>query len=228
MARAGKGEVIALGESLWCFWITPEQDPSGGNARLLRWLLASGHQRRQRIASRVRPLSPEEVQRYWVALAGADAEAAADAIGYLAGAPAADQQTVPFLRKHLKAALAPDLKRLRSLIAELESDEFAVREKAQRELERMGEDAVPALRKALDSKPSAEARRRMESVLEKPRTLPPGTLQAIRAVEVLENISTPGARRLLESLAEGAPEARLTQQAKASLERLGKRPAAKP
>jgi hypothetical protein len=87
---------------------------------------------------------------------------------------------------------------------------------------------VPALRKALDSKPSAEARRRMESVLEKPRNLPPGTLQAIRAVEVLENISTPGARRLLESLAEGAPEARLTQEAKASLGRLAKRPAAKP
>jgi hypothetical protein len=128
----------------------------------------------------------------------------------------------------LKAALPPDLKRLRSLIADLESDEFAVREKAQRDLERMGEDAVPALRKALDSKPSAEARRRMESVLKKSRTLPPGTLQAIRAVEVLENISTPGARRLLESLAEGAPETRLTREAKASLERLSKRPAAKP
>jgi hypothetical protein len=81
MARAGKGEVIALGQSLWCFWITPKQDPSGGNARLLRWLLDSGHQRRQRIATLARPLSPAEVERYWVALAGADSEAAADAVG---------------------------------------------------------------------------------------------------------------------------------------------------
>jgi hypothetical protein len=220
MARAGKGEVIALGESLWCFWISPERDPSGGNAKLLRWLLASGHQRRQRIASLGRPLSPAEMERYWVALAGADPEEAADAIGYLASAPAANQRTVPFLRKAVKAALPPDAERLRRLIADLDSDRFDVREKAQGELERIGEDAVPALRKALDSKPSAEARRRMKSILERPRTPSPETVQAIRAVEVLEKIGTPDARQLLESLAEGAPEAGLTREARAALERL--------
>jgi hypothetical protein len=223
MARAGKGEVIALGESLWCFWITQKQDPSGDNARLLRWLLASSHQRRQRIASLGRPLSSAEVERYWVALAGTDPEAAADAVGYLASTPAADRQTIHFLREHLKAAPLADLKRLRLLIADLDSDEFAVREKAQRELERLGEDAAPALRKALESKPSLEARRRMESILKKPRALPPETLQALCAVEVLENIGTPDARELLESLAEGAPEASLTLKAKASLERLAQK-----
>jgi len=36
---------------------------------------------------------------------------------------------------------------------------------------------------------------------------------------VLEYIGTPGARQVLESLSEGAPEARLTQEAKASLDR---------
>src|SRR5262249_17279522 len=157
MARAGKGEVIALGESLWCFWITQKEDPSGDNARLLRWLISSGHQRRQPIASLSRPLSPAEVERYWDALAGADPEAAEEAIGYLSGAPAADQQTVPFLRKHLKAASLPDRERLRLLIADLDSDEFAVREKSQRELERIGEHAAPALHRALDSNPSGEA-----------------------------------------------------------------------
>jgi hypothetical protein len=223
MARAGKGEVIALGVSLWWGWITPERDPSGGNARLLRWLLASGHQRRQRIASLGRPLSPAEVERYWVALAGADPDEAADAMGYLASAPAANQRTVPFLRKTLKAALPPDAERLRRLIADLDSDGFDVREKAQGELERMGEDAVPALRKALDSKPSAEARRRMKSILEKPWTPSPEIMQAIRAVEVLETIGTPDARQLLESLAEGAPEAGLTREARAALERLAQK-----
>jgi hypothetical protein len=223
MARAGKGEVIALGESLWCFWITQKEDPSGDNAKLLRWLIASGHQRRQRIASLGRPLSPAEVERYWVALAGADPEAAADAIGYLASASAVDQQIMPFLRKHLKASSPPNRKRLSLLIADLDSDEFAVREKAQKELERIGEDAVPALRKALESKPSVEARRRIDSVHKKPRTLAPETLQALRAVEVLENIGTPDARQLLESLAQGAPEASLTLKAKASLERLAQK-----
>jgi hypothetical protein len=45
----------------------------------------------------------------------------------------------------------------------------------------------------------------------------------VRAIEVLEHIGTPDANELLQTLATGAPEARLTQEAKASLERLAKR-----
>jgi hypothetical protein len=223
MARAGKGEVVALGESLWCFWISPRRDPSGGNAGLLRWLLASGHDRRQRIAKLAQPLSSAQVERYWSALAGADPDEVEDAMGYLAGAPAADRQTVLFLRKHVKPARPPDVQRLRALIADLDSARIAEREKAQRELERIGEVAVPVLRKALATDPSPEVRRRIESTLKKPPKLSPETLQAIRAVEVLENIGTPEARQLLASLAEGAPEAGLTRQAKSPLERLPKK-----
>jgi hypothetical protein len=51
----------------------------------------------------------------------------------------------------------------------------------------------------------------------------PELLQALRAVAVLEDISTPQARRLLEQLASGAPEARLTREAQASLRRLALR-----
>jgi hypothetical protein len=47
-------------------------------------------------------------------------------------------------------------------------------------------------------------------------------LQTLRAVEVLESAGTPEARRQSEALAKGAPESRLTQEAKASLERLTK------
>lgn len=39
LGKAGKGEVIALGESLWWHWITPEQARGTDNAALLRWLL---------------------------------------------------------------------------------------------------------------------------------------------------------------------------------------------
>jgi hypothetical protein len=45
-------------------------------------------------------------------------------------------------------------------------------------------------------------------------------LQAVRAVAVLEDIGTQSTRRLLEELAKGAPEARQTREAKASLRRL--------
>jgi hypothetical protein len=47
-----------------------------------------------------------------------------------------------------------------------------------------------------------------------------------RAVEVCERAGTPEARRLLERLAAWAPEARLTRDAKAALDRLARRPAA--
>lgn len=49
-------------------------------------------------------------------------------------------------------------------------------------------------------------------------------LQALRAVEVLEWIGTPQAQEILRALAAGAPGARLTQEASASLQRLAGRP----
>jgi hypothetical protein len=39
-ARAGNGEVLMLGESLWWHWITEEQSAGTDNARLLRFLLS--------------------------------------------------------------------------------------------------------------------------------------------------------------------------------------------
>jgi hypothetical protein len=39
LGTAGKGEVIAIGQSLWWNWITPERAKGADNAKLLRWLL---------------------------------------------------------------------------------------------------------------------------------------------------------------------------------------------
>jgi hypothetical protein len=50
----------------------------------------------------------------------------------------------------------------------------------------------------------------------------------LRALEVLEHIATPEAQQVLKTLATGAPEARLTQEAKASLARLARRTASRP
>jgi len=52
------------------------------------------------------------------------------------------------------------------------------------------------------------------------------SLRHARVASVLEQIGTPEARRLLETLAQNAAEAELRQEAKAALKRLGKRPAA--
>ena len=56
-----------------------------------------------------------------------------------------------------------------------------------------------------------------------PPERPAKVLQQSRAVQLLEMLGSAEASQLLQELAQGAPEARLTQEAKASLERLAKR-----
>jgi hypothetical protein len=78
------------------------------------------------------------------------------------------------------------------------------------------------LRNALEKGPSTELRRRVASLLGALKNRPPSAerRQALRGTEVLERLATPEARRLLETLAKGAPASPLTAEAKASLERL--------
>jgi hypothetical protein len=68
-------------------------------------------------------------------------------------------RTVP-----LKAprTVAADPQKIAHWIADLDSNQFAVREKATQELKKLGESAQPALRHALDNQPKAEARKRLE------------------------------------------------------------------
>jgi hypothetical protein len=49
-----------------------------------------------------------------------------------------------------------------------------------------------------------------------------GRLRGLRAIEVLERVGTSEAREALKAVATGAPEAQLTGDAKASLERLAR------
>ena len=51
----------------------------------------------------------------------------------------------------------------------------------------------------------------------------PETLRILRAIEILEHVGTPEARRCLDVLAKGAPAARQTHEAKKALDRLTKR-----
>src|SRR5262249_30216223 len=117
---------------------------------------------------------------------------------------------------------------LASLIADLDSNQFAVREKAARDLERLGDSATAALREKLKDKPPMQTQQRINALLKNLCGLDPspGQLRIMRAVQVLEYIGDAEARKLLTKLSEGAPQARLTQEAKASLERLAKRPVA--
>jgi WD40 repeat protein len=161
---------------------------------------------------------PAQRQVLWDALASPDAARAYKAICSLI----ADRSSVSFLQQHLHAVAIPDRARIARLVADLDSDRFAVREDATRELENWGEQAEPALRKALDRRPSLEARRRIDQLLQSLRgpVTNPKRLQALRSIEVLEHIGTSEARQVLETLAGGTPEARVTREAKMASERL--------
>ena len=134
-------------------------------------------------------------------------------------------QSVLFVCKHLQPEVAPDPERLQKLIADLDSEQFTVRDQATKELEALGDLAGPALRKSLEGDPPPETRRRIEELLEKLKSveLTGEPLRAARAVALLESIATPDARRHLESLAARMPEAHLTIAAKAALDRLNQR-----
>jgi hypothetical protein len=172
-------------------------------------------------------LSAPELDRLWGELAGRDPQKAYQAFGRLVSAPA---QSVPFLRDRLAAPRAadPELdKRLARLIADLDGDDFATRERASAALANLGAEAEPALRRELDSGPSVEARRRIEELLEKVGgpEVSPDRLRASRALLALEQIDTPEARRLIEDLARGQDGAALTREAQAARGRLQKRAA---
>src|SRR5262249_28058000 len=119
----------------------------------------------------------------------------------------------------------PTAETLARLIQDLDSDRFAVRQKATGELERLGERAAPALLETLKGLPALEVRRRIERILIKIEEgdLPADELRALRAVEVLEHAATREAEPVLRELAGGAEGALLTQEAKAALARRARR-----
>jgi WD40 repeat protein len=177
-------------------------------------------------ASRDGQPDPAQLDRWWADLAGEDARRAYAAVCGLAARP---PQALRLFRDRLRPTTEPPAAKLRPLIAELDSPEFERREAARRQLTAFGEAAVPALRAALRAGPSAQQRRSVEQILGAVRgARSPEALRNLRAVEVLERVGNAEARELLEKLADGVPEARLTREAKVTLERVARRPGARP
>jgi WD40 repeat protein len=157
-------------------------------------------------------LDPTRQAELWDDLAGGDG-LGAHAVDCLQAAPAA---AVKVLKPRLRPAVAVPAERIDPLIAGVDSPTFAAREKAQRDLVALGVGAEPAVR-AARATATAEAGRRLDAVL---AAWEGEQRRLSRAVEVLEYVRTPYARKLLAELAAGDPNARLTQQAKAALKRL--------
>jgi WD40 repeat protein len=166
-----------------------------------------------------KPVSAKELQTLWDRLAETDPGSAHAAVLRLAGSP---KDALPFLRGQLKPAVRPRAVRVQRLIAGLDAKTYTARKKAESKLAALGPQAVPYLRRALKKKSSPETARRCRSVLAKVDLAGrvPQRRRTYRAVEVLERAGGDEARRQLQSLAGGDPEAELTQEAKAALARL--------
>jgi WD40 repeat protein len=173
-------------------------------------------------AGKAERLTAKRMHTLWRHLASDDADTARQAIGQMLDA---GSRAVPFLNEHLRPAVL-DRQRVSGWIAALDSDSFAQREEGTRRLAEVAELAEPVLRRALKSRPSLEARRRLERLLNQcqPGPLSGERARDVRAIELLECLGTPEARALLERLAAGASGARLTQEAKASLDRQARLP----
>jgi hypothetical protein len=162
-------------------------------------------------------LTAAEWESSWTDLTSADAALAYRALWRLV----TTRQTPAQLGARLKPVGKVDRQRVQRLVAELDDDTFAVRENATTELEKLGPAVEPLLRKALDDAISAEVRQRLTMLLNKMAVGSSGEYwRLLRALEVLERIGTAEARQVLQTLAQGEPDAPVTREAKASLERL--------
>jgi RNA polymerase sigma factor (sigma-70 family) len=159
----------------------------------------------------------ERLEDLWSALGSDDAEAAWRAgLGLAATA----DRAVPFLSRRLRPVTV-DRERIGKLISDLDDDALAVRTRAYRELEELRPVAGAMFRAALAAKPSPEARKRLRSLCEGAESLvcDGEVLRGVRAIGVLERVGSPEARELLRRLVRGEPEARVTRDATAALER---------
>src|SRR5262249_46363391 len=145
-------------------------------------------------------LTDKDLAALWDDLGSAEGGKAYAAARKLRADP---DRSLPFLQEQFKRKVeGPDEKKIKQFIADLDSDDFDVREKASKDLEKLGKDAEPTLRAALAAGPSAEARLRLEKLLK-----PLGSVELtaeqqrdVRAVRLLEQAGTPESRKLLETL----------------------------
>jgi WD40 repeat protein len=223
-ARTGKPvrELSAHSNWVWGIALSPDEKALAScsyDGRVLLWDLtgvARPTPKGARLTARAR-------QACWADLGGPDAGAAYRAACALAADPAG---SVPFLRERLEGLKWPEglsPARLARLLAELDADDFEVREQASRALERGGRQAKRALRDLLAKPPSLEARQRARRILARlPASLPAQELSAVRAVQALEYAGTREARKALEHFARGPAGSPLTEECAAALERLSR------
>src|SRR5207249_1344113 len=104
-------------------------------------------------------------------------------------------------------------------LADLDHKDFKVRDKASKELQKLGDLAAPALEKLRKDKPSLELANRIDDLIKRidKNVLSVDDLQAHRAIMALKEIGNADAKAVLENLAKGADGALVTENARKAL-----------
>jgi WD40 repeat protein len=163
-------------------------------------------------------LTAEQIKKCWDDLAGPDAKVAYTAVRVLAASPAV---SVPRLQELLQPVPPPDQARVTELLADLDHNQYARRQKASESLAALGTVVRSALQQHRTTAP-AEARQRIDELLRRldQTDWTPEMLRQSRAVEALERAGSPEAKAVLEKLGQGAADALVTREARAALGRM--------
>jgi hypothetical protein len=168
-------------------------------------------------------LAAKDLADLWADLENPDAPKGYQAILKLAAAP---KDAVAYLSKQLHPAENPNLgpKEIDQLIDKLDHDDFTTRDSTTKNLGKIGPAAQTAIEKGLKSQPSEEKKRRLEDLIANLANKGPSLemLRPSRALELLEICATAEAKELVQTLAKGNPDAKQTQEAKTTLERMKK------
>ncbi len=167
---------------------------------------------RQQIEEQIARAMPAELSTLWDELAG-DSATALRAARLLSRA--GEEKAVSLLAGKLDAKKAPAQETINRLIADLDSEIFASREKAEKTLRNLSTQVESHLRKALAANPPAEPKQRIEKLLKEieANKLTSDERREVLAVQVLAWTNTDSARRLLAKWAKGDPNAILTKAA---------------
>jgi len=161
----------------------------------------------------------------WESLDALEAEGAYRTMGCLLSHPG---RAVEVIRDGIRG-MAGEQDKLRKWIAELDHDEFRVREAARRAILKTGLRGAAALNNPDRKKLGPEGEQRVRLILEALEAdglrIPESglfgePLRTTRGVRILETIGGAAARATLEEIAKGPAELRVTKEAKAALETL--------
>jgi WD40 repeat protein len=129
-----------------------------------------------------------------------------------------------FVADRLPPYVMPKRAEIAKWLAHMDSEEFADREAATKALAAQGRAMERHLRETLKTTNSLEVRRRAKRLLTRlEATYTADELRALRLVQACEMHGSTAAHALLERWAGGAPEAVLTEEAKAAVGRLDRR-----